>query len=58
MRSVVCRVENQCLSAGQLTLGVLPGEVGIYIPGKRPLESHQRINILDLQYRVAAVSLF
>ena len=57
MCGVVCCVENQGLSASQLLLNVFPGEVSTYMPGKRSLESSQRINILDLQYRVAAVSL-
>ena len=57
MCDVVCCVENQGLSASQLLPNVLPGEVSAYMPGKRSSESSQRINILDLQYGVAAVSL-
>ena len=57
MCGVVRCVENQGLSTSQLLLDVLPGEVSAYMPGKRSPESTQRVNILDLQYRVAVISL-
>ena len=57
MCGIVRCVKNQGLSASQLLLDVLPGVVNAYVPGKRPPESSQRINILDLQYRVTPVSL-
>ena len=52
---VVRCVENQGLSASQLLLDMLLGEISVYVPGKRSPKSSQSINIFYLQYRVAAV---